>query len=154
MGGSEAGKAPWVLPGFSPPFSLILINLEGNRGGDHSGYFLLNEGKVNFSGLVERMSLTFISCWRFYFFKGPHLWHMDVPRQGVESELQLLAYATATAMPDVSGICDLHCRLQQCQILNPLSKARNQTHILMDTSQVLNLLIHNRNSWLSFQSVL
>ena len=26
--------------------------------------------------------------------------HMEVPRLGVESELQLLAYTTATAMPD------------------------------------------------------
>ena len=28
---------------------------------------------------------------------GLHLWHMEVPRLGVESELSLLAYATATA---------------------------------------------------------
>ena len=36
----------------------------------------------------------------FFFFLGPHLWHMEVPRLGVESELQSLAYTTATAMPD------------------------------------------------------
>ena len=35
------------------------------------------------------------------------------------------AYATATATPDPSYICDLHCSLWQCEILNPLSKARN-----------------------------
>ena len=34
------------------------------------------------------------------FFLGLHLWHMEVPRLGVESELQLPAYTTATAMPD------------------------------------------------------
>ena len=34
------------------------------------------------------------------FFSGPHLQHMEVPRPGAESELQLLAYTTATAMPD------------------------------------------------------
>ena len=34
------------------------------------------------------------------FFLGPHLWHMEVPSLGVESELQLPAYATATATPD------------------------------------------------------
>ena len=28
----------------------------------------------------------------FFFFLGMHLWHMEVPRLGVESELQLLAY--------------------------------------------------------------
>ena len=35
----------------------------------------------------------------FLLFSGPHPWHMEVPRLGVESELQLLAYTTATAMP-------------------------------------------------------
>ena len=41
-------------------------------------------------------------------FLGPHLWHMEVPRLGVKSELQLLTYITATAMPDPSHVCDLH----------------------------------------------
>ena len=31
---------------------------------------------------------------------------MEVPRPGVELELQLPAYATATAAPDLSPICD------------------------------------------------
>ena len=35
---------------------------------------------------------------------------------------------------------------QQHRILNPLSETRDQTHILMDTSLVLNLLNHNGNS--------
>ena len=39
----------------------------------------------------------------YFVFLGPHLRHMEVPRLGVESELQLLA--TATAMPDQSHIC-------------------------------------------------
>ena len=29
------------------------------------------------------------------FFLGLYLWHMEIPRLGVESELQLPAYATA-----------------------------------------------------------
>ena len=36
----------------------------------------------------------------FLFFLGPHLRDMEVPRLGVELELHLLAYTTATAMPD------------------------------------------------------
>ena len=52
-------------------------------------------------------------------------WHMEVPGLGVKSELQLLAYSIATAMPDLSHICDLDCSLWQCQILNPLSEARD-----------------------------
>ena len=34
---------------------------------------------------------------KYYFLGGLHPQHMEVPRLGVESELQLLAYATATA---------------------------------------------------------
>ena len=52
---------------------------------------------------------------------------MEVPRLGVELELQLLSYATATAMQDPSHVCDLHHSPQQCQIFNPLSKARYRT---------------------------
>jgi len=44
-----------------------------------------------------------------------------------------------------SQICDLYHSSLQCQILNPLSEARDRTRILMDTSHVLNLLSHNRN---------
>ena len=60
----------------------------------------------------------------FSFF-GPQLQHMEILRLGVESELQLLAYTTATATQDLSGVCYLHCRSQQCWIADPLSKARD-----------------------------
>ena len=50
------------------------------------------------------------------------------------------AYATATANQDLSIICDLCCSLWQHRILNPLSKARDQNCILMDTSQIINPL--------------
>ena len=46
---------------------------------------------------------------------------------GVESELQLPAYATATAIQDLSHVCDLHHSSRQHLILNPPSEARNQT---------------------------
>ena len=36
----------------------------------------------------------------FFFFLGPHPQHMDVPKLGVESQLHLLACATAIATPD------------------------------------------------------
>ena len=41
-------------------------------------------------------------------FLGLHLGHMEVPRLEVESELQLLAYTTATATSDLSYNQDLH----------------------------------------------
>ena len=71
---------------------------------------------------------------------------MEVPRLGVESELQLPVYTTAMAMLDLSGFCYLQCSLWQCQVLNPLSEARNRTHIPMDTSWDLNPLSHSGNS--------
>ena len=48
---------------------------------------------------------------------------MEVPRLGIESELQLPADATATL--DMSLVCDLHHSLWQRQILNPLSEVRD-----------------------------
>ena len=59
---------------------------------------------------------------------------MEVPRLGVQSELQLPAYITATAMWDLSLVClvcDLHHSSRQCQILSPLIEARDRTHNLM-----------------------
>ena len=61
---------------------------------------------------------------------------MEVSRLGVELELHLLATATATASPDLSRIYDLHQSSQQRWIFNPLSEARDRTHILMDTSRI------------------
>ena len=82
----------------------------------------------------------------FLCFLGLHLWHMEVPRVGVELELQLPACATATAKPDLSRVCNLYHSSRQRRILNPLGETRDRTHILMDTSWVCNPLSHNRNS--------
>ena len=60
---------------------------------------------------------------------------MEPPRLEVKSELQLLAYTTATAMPDPSCVYDLHRSSWQWWILNPLSEARDQNRIFMDTSR-------------------
>ena len=52
---------------------------------------------------------------------------MEVPRLGVKSELQLPAYTTATATPDLSSVCNLHHSSWQSQILNLLNEARGRT---------------------------
>ena len=41
-----------------------------------------------------------------FIFLGLQVWRMEVPRLGVESELQ--AYTTATATQDPSLVCELH----------------------------------------------
>ena len=72
----------------------------------------------------------------FLVFLGLYLQHMEVPRLGVKSELQMPAYSTATATQDLSHVCDLHHGSWQHRVFNPLSEARDQTHVLMDTSRV------------------
>ena len=53
-------------------------------------------------------------CLFFVFFRAAY----EVPRLGIESELQLPAYTTAMTTPDLSHVCSLHHSSQQCQILN------------------------------------
>ena len=83
---------------------------------------------------IQLVSIFFVGLhtWvcLFFFFVRLHSWHMEVPRLGVKLELQLLAYATATAMPDPSCIWDIHCSSQQWWNLSPLRGPGNQTHIL------------------------
>ena len=59
--------------------------------------------KVNFN-LISRCFVLF--C--FVCFLGPHPGHMEVSRLVVQMELQLPAYATATATRDLSHGCDPH----------------------------------------------
>ena len=72
---------------------------------------------------------------------GQHPWHIEVPRLGGRTGGEAASLSHSNA-----GSHDLHHSSVQCRILNPLSKARDQTRILMDTSQALNSLSHNRNS--------
>ena len=58
----------------------------------------------------------------------------------------LPAYATAIATWDPSHICNLPHISRQHQIPKWLSKARDWTHILIDTSRVHNPLSHRGNS--------
>ena len=75
----------------------------------------------------------------FFVFLGLHPLHMEVPRQGVKLELQLLAYTTAPATGDQSCYTTVH------------GNARSLTHrarpkieptclplgfVLMDTSPI------------------
>ena len=79
------------------------------------------------------LPVYFFFFWSFVFL-GLNLRHREVPRLGVQSKLQLPTYTTATWY--LSRSCDLHYSSWQCKILNPLSKARDSTCILMDASQI------------------
>ena len=108
----------------------------------HSSYHLhsnnpeLPEDRAGSPSLPFLAPCTFHTNFLFFFFSGLDLRHMEVPRLGVESELQLLATATATATQDLSHTCDLHYSSWPHRILNPLIEARDQTHNLMDPCQV------------------
>ena len=75
---------------------------------------------------------------------------MEVPRLGVESELQLPTYPTATATPDPSFIYNLHHSCWQSQILNPLNEAGGLSFILMDARWDLHPLSHDGSSMENF----
>ena len=63
-------------------------------------------------------------------------------------QIKVATFSLATHDP--SCFCNLCHSSQQCQILNPLSEARDWTHILTDTSWVCNQLSHDRNPEIYF----
>ena len=76
---------------------------------------------------VEWGPILVTSCNWITFFKKKSSWARG--QVGAAAE----AYATATATPDPSSICNLRHSLQQHWIFNLLSEARDWTHILRDT---------------------
>ena len=109
-------------------FSLIISNLKRS-------IFLIQ---------VKNYQVILFACFIFCFvrfvcfvfpflFLKPCLCHMDAPGVRAGTGAANMVYTTATTTLDLSHICDLCCNLQQCQILNPLSEARDQTQILTDT---------------------
>ena len=60
----------------------------------------------------------------FFVFSGLHPQHMEAPRLRVKSELQPLAYTTATASKPYLRPTP-HLTMPQCRILNPLNEARD-----------------------------
>ena len=85
------------------------------------------------SVFINRLKLYLGKLLFFSFFGilGPHLLHMEVPRLGVQWELQLPAYTTATATQVLIRICKLHHSSQQCQ-----SEARDWTCNLVGPSRI------------------
>ena len=109
-------------------------------------YCFSTNKSVHFLQFFLCIQLLLLFIFIFIFFLGPYLGHMEVPRLGVESELQLQVYATATALPALRPFCDLHCSLQQCWVLTRLIKDRNGTTSSQTICWVLNPLSHNGNS--------
>ena len=111
----------------SPPHSLTNEPREGQRQSSEANMSLPKSSPF---------------CLFFVFFMAaPATYGSSQPR------VQIGAAAMATATQDPSHICKLHHSSQQCWILNPQSKARDRTLLLMVTSWVLLItLSHNGNS--------
>ena len=81
----------------------------------------------------NQTSLTDIKLLRkkkyIYIFLGPHSRHRRFPGQGSNQSYSCRP-TPATVTWDLSHVCNLH------QSLNPLSKARDQTHSLMVSSRI------------------
>ena len=67
--------------------------------------------------------LFFCFCFFFFFFRAT-----PVAYGGSQAKDLIGATATATVTWDLSRVYDPHHSSWQCQILNPLSEARNRTH--------------------------
>ena len=97
----------------------------------------------SFKSVNYKIDFSLLSCLLSFCYLGPCLHHIEVPRLGVQCELQLLAYATAVWDPSPEPRLQL---MPQQRIINPLSEARDRSQVFTDTSPVCNLLSHNRNS--------
>ena len=76
------------------------------------------------------------------FFLGLHHWPMEVTRLGVELELQLPVYTTATVTPDPKHICGpCHSLRQHCILTH-----QERPGIEPISSQTVCQLSHNENS--------
>ena len=113
-------------------FSLFFASLCCVRGNSFIHSVLLANSHLS-SNKPYHLSTDFLG----FFWGGPLRRHMEVPRLGVKSELQEPAYTASTAMQDAGRICNMHHRSLQRWILNPLSEAKDQTCILMDTSWIV-----------------
>ena len=72
--------------------------------------------------------MDLLQAYLLFFGGGPHPPDMDVPRLGLQLELQLLASTTGTTMQDLSHIFDLHHSSWQCWSLNPLQGQGSNPH--------------------------
>ena len=112
-----------------------IINENNNQPYSERFQFIWSTIKRQMYFLFAYLFLYFILFFfiLFFCFLGPQLLHKEDPRLRLKLELQLSAYATATAMQDPSQFSYLHHNSRPHRII---SYWGNQTHILMDPSQV------------------
>ena len=85
-------------------------------GQSHKVYLALSHMCMTQEDIPGGKNFTFY-LFIYLVFLGPHHWHMEVPRLGVNT--------TATTAPDPSHFCKLHHSSQQRQIFDPLREGRD-----------------------------
>ena len=79
------------------------------------------------------------------FFLAPHLWHMEVPRLGVESDYSCQPIPQPRQIQAASTNYAMAC--SKARFLNPRVRPGIEPTFSWILSQALNTLSHNRNSW-------
>ena len=81
-------------------------------------------------------TFSYHTC-QFFFslFLGPYLWHMEVQARGWTGAAAAGLHHNHNNIGS-EHVCDLPHSSHQCWVLNPLSRARDGSCILMDTSRV------------------
>ena len=92
----------------------------------------LKGSKYKLSKIWQQMLFFFF----FFLFRDAPLAYASAQASDRTGATALLVYARAIATLHPSHDCDLHRSTWQRWILDPLSEARDRTHILMDPSQV------------------
>ena len=80
--------------------------------------------------------LFFLSFFFFLLFRASLMAYGGPQARGRIGTVATGLHTTATAMQDSSLVCDLHHTSRQCRIPNPLSKARDGTRNLVNTSRI------------------
>ena len=82
---------------------------------------MLNSSKIT---QTDTSRILYIYIYIYVFLFCPHLWHMEVLRPRIKSQLQLWPIP----------------RLQECCVLNPLHWAGDRTHVLAVTQAITEIL--------------
>ena len=90
--------------------------------------------------------LSFFFLFVFFFCSGPNLWHTEVPRLRVNQSYSCWPMPQPQPPWIQAASVTYAAAHGNTRSLTQLMEARDGTHILMDTSCVLNPLSHNGNS--------
>ena len=129
---------------------LILLKMKSRVAIVFTFFVFMDVSWEIFATLVDTLLLESLSLF-FFFFLGPHTWHMGVPRLGIEWELAAAGPCHSHRMPDPRPRLQPTLQVMATPVLNPLSEARGRTRIPRILARLIPLS-HDRNSFFFFSS--